>query len=163
MEVLRCYAEQYVDDRSNTDSIALRWGRLLDTAEQAGKTVRRLSFSHLRKTASTFILNVSGSENIQQMMLCHAPRSIAGRHYTGRRDVQPLQETLGKFRQLLVDARVLPAGGATVPPRASVACLDETQAVGDAEYVFDDAENIRAGRGRLKDQIEGLGTSRRMQ
>lgn len=95
-----------VNDASDTDSVALTWRRLLKAINKEKAEVRELPFKTLRKTASDMILNLSGSEAIQQLMLAHARRTIAGKHYTGETNFAPLSEPLQKLHDTLVAAGV---------------------------------------------------------
>lgn len=93
-----------VHDDTDTDAIALTWARLRNALRP--DECRPLSFKTLRKTASDYILRLSGNEAIQQLMLAHARRSIAARHYSGETDFTPLAEPLKTWHATLLAALV---------------------------------------------------------
>ena len=83
------------DRGGRCDPILMAWKKLLDRAELPAE--RRLSFKYLRKTVGDMVLRMS-DEATQQLMLAHARRTMAARHYTGRDDYTRLSETLRRIR-----------------------------------------------------------------
>lgn len=83
-----------VHDETDTDTIASTWARLIRRTNKEEQKVRRLGFKTLRKTAADAILRISGSEAVQQLMLAHARRTMAARHYTGETHFEPLAQPL---------------------------------------------------------------------
>ncbi|MGB7159335.1 MAG: site-specific integrase [Tepidisphaeraceae bacterium] len=104
-----------VNNAARTDSIALAWARLLAHAEKKEKKVRPFSFGTLRKTSSTAVLRISGSELLQQQHLAHRTQTVAGKHYTGTMDFAALNDALARYRLELIKAGVLPIKAAKEP------------------------------------------------
>jgi integrase len=79
----------------------------MNEVKEKSKPVRRLSFGKIRKTVSTDVLRISGSELVQQQLLAHTSQSVAGRHYTGAANYDALDDALARYRQELAEAGVL--------------------------------------------------------
>jgi hypothetical protein len=81
--------------KDKVDSIRMSWERLLRKVKAGGEgsRVRWLPFSVLRDTISTLVRNMT-TEEVQQMALAHAPRTMAGQHYTGKRDFRRLHDVM---------------------------------------------------------------------
>ncbi len=92
---------------NRTDSVSLAWSKLMNEVKEKSKPVRRLSFGKIRKTVSTDVLRISGSELVQQQLLAHTSQSVAGRHYTGAANYDALDDALARYRQELAEAGIL--------------------------------------------------------
>lgn len=92
---------------NRTDSVSLAWSKLMNEVKEKCVPVRRLSFGKIRKTVSTDVLRISGSEFVQQQLLAHTSHSVAGRHYTGAANYKALDDALARYRQELTEAGVL--------------------------------------------------------
>jgi hypothetical protein len=107
-----------VNDANDTDSVGLTWRRLIKSINKQTAVVRDLPFKTIRKTASDTILKLSGSEAVQQLMLAHARRSIAARHYTGEQDFTLLAKPLQRFHAMLKNAGMFDVHKAKSPGMA---------------------------------------------
>jgi hypothetical protein len=105
-----------VNDDADSDAVAQSWTRLVGRMNKEKQIVRPLSFKTLRKTASDAILRISGSEEVQHLMLCDSPRSIGAKHYRGKADFSRLFSALRAFREELVVEKVF-TGTAPTPAR----------------------------------------------
>lgn len=81
---------------SRCDPILMSWKKLL--AASGLPKERRLTFKYLRKTIADLVLRHSDPAT-QQLMLAHARKSMAARHYTGKADFSKLSRTLRRVRR----------------------------------------------------------------
>lgn len=81
---------------SRCDPILMSWKKLLEASGLPKE--RRLTFKYLRKTIADLVLRHSDAAT-QQLMLAHARKSMAARHYTGRTDFTKLSRTLRRLRR----------------------------------------------------------------
>lgn len=87
------------ENGSRRDRILILWKFLLAKIDLPEE--RKLSFKYLRKTAADMVLRLS-DEPTQQLMLAHARRSMAAKHYTGKADFSKLSQTLARVRTELL-------------------------------------------------------------
>lgn len=97
---------------SRCDPILMSWKKLL--AASGLPKERRLTFKYLRKTIADLVLRHSDPAT-QQLMLAHARKSMAARHYAGKTDFTKLSRTLRRIRR---DVPVEMFEGKAAPPRS---------------------------------------------
>lgn len=83
--------------KSKTDSVGESFRKLLIACNAGEQRVRPLGFKYLRKTVSTWILNTTQNEYIQQQALAQSRKTVAGQHYTGAMEFQKMNDTLKAF------------------------------------------------------------------
>lgn len=80
------------------DTVASLWNQSI--LWNVRKKVRPLSFKHLRKTGSTMVEKLTGSEKVAQMYLSHTSKTVASKNYLGK-DFSDLAAALLKMHQHL--------------------------------------------------------------
>lgn len=81
---------------SRCDPLLMSWKKLLASSDLPQE--RRLTFKYLRKTIADLVLRYSDPAT-QQLMLAHARKSMAARHYTGKTDFSKLSRVLRRVRR----------------------------------------------------------------